>query len=90
MLNAGSFPKITFDADHITPTGSNSADVQGKVTVRGTSRKLSFPANFSPRGANAVVLRAAVEIDPAQFGLKNPLGMMKGPAVIDLDLRFTA
>lgn len=90
MLNTESFPEITFDADRITPTGSNSADVQGQLTVRGTSRKLSFPADFRPQGANAVVLRAAVEIDPAQFGLKNPLGMMKGPALIDLDLHFTA
>ena len=46
--------------------------------------------SFKKQGTDAVVLRGTVAIDPAQFGLKNPLGMMKGPAVINLDLRFTA
>ncbi|MFD6191502.1 YceI family protein [Streptomyces sp. NPDC060275] len=90
MLDAESFPKITFDAERITPTGSSTAEVEGRLTVRGTSRKLSYPVSFKKQGTDAVVLRGAVTIDPAQFGLKNPLGMMKGPAVIDLDLRFTA
>lgn len=90
MLDAEAFPKITFDAERITPTGSSTADVEGKLTVRGTSRRLSYPVSFEKQGTDAVVLRGAVTIDPAQFGLKNPLGMMKGPAVISLDLRFTA
>jgi polyisoprenoid-binding protein YceI len=90
MLDAEAFPKITFDAGRITPTGSSAADVEGKLTVRGTSRRLSYPVSFKKQGTGAVVLRGAITIDPAQFGLKNPLGMMKGPAVINLDLRFTA
>jgi polyisoprenoid-binding protein YceI len=90
MLNAESFPQITFHADSIKPTDSSSANVEGTLAVLGTSRKLTFPESFKPQGTHAVDLHGAVKIDPAQFGVKSPLGMMKGPAVIDLNLRFTA
>lgn len=71
MLNAESFPEITFYADPIKPADSSSADVEGTLTVLGTSRKLTFPVSFKPQGTNAVDLRAAVTIDPALFGVKN-------------------
>jgi polyisoprenoid-binding protein YceI len=83
FFEAESFPDITFTATRITPTGEGAAQVDGELTVRGTSRKLAFPVR--------VETQDTVDVDRADFGMTwNQLGMIKGPATIELQLRFTA
>ncbi|MBR7838084.1 YceI family protein [Actinospica durhamensis] len=82
-------PQIVFEAATVRPT-SDGAVVEGELTVRGISRKIDFPVRVETEGADAVVLTGKVEIDRADFGMTwNQLGMLKGPATIDLALRFT-
>lgn len=91
FFDAEAFPAITFTAARITATGEGAAQVEGELTVRDTTRGLSFPARVEQQGTDAVVLRASVEIDRADFGMTwNQLGMLKGNATIELQLRFTA
>jgi len=88
---ADDFPEITFEATQITPSDDGTAQVDGELTVRGTSRKLSFPARHESQGTDAVVLRGTVEISRADYGMTwNQLGMLGGAASIELELRFTA
>ncbi len=66
---------ITFTIDRITPAG-DAVTVTGKLTVRGRTRPLSFPARVSVFGGDEVWLDAEVQVDRADFGLTwNQLGM---------------
>lgn len=91
FFHAESFPKVTFQVARIEPAAEGSARVEGELVVRGTSKKLDFPVAYEAQGADSVVLRGSVEIDRGDFGMTwNQLGMIKGAATIDLDLRFAA
>jgi len=88
---ADDFPEITFEATQITPSEDGTAQVDGELTVRGTSHKLSFPARHESQGTDVVVLRGTVQISRADYGMTwNQLGMLAGVATIELELRFTA
>jgi len=91
FFESETFPEITFTATRITPAIDGSAQVEGELTVRDTSRKLTFPAHFEAQGADAVALRGELEIAREDYGMGwNQLGMLKGAAMIELDLQFTA
>ena len=84
------YPEITFDAVRIRPAADGTAQVEGELTVRGTSRKLTFPARYESRGADSVALRGEISVDRTRFGMEwNQLGMLKGEAKIELELVFT-
>ena len=85
------FPQITFAASSVKQSGDGTALVEGELTVRGTSRKLSFPLRYEAEGTEAVVLRGSVPVSRTDYGLAwNQLGMIKGPATMELELRFTS
>lgn len=91
FFDAETSPEIAFAATRITPSGEGAANVEGELTIRGTSRAISFPARVEHQGTDAVVLRASVEVDRGDYGMTwNQLGMLKGSATIDIQLRFTA
>lgn len=91
FFDAERFPEATFDATLITAADDGTATVQGELTIRGTSKKLSFPARVEAQDTDAVVLRGSVQIDRAEFGMTwNQLGMLRGIATVELELRFTA
>lgn len=91
FFEADGFPEITFEAAHIVPNTEGGAQVDGSLTVRGTSRELSFPARVETQGTDAVVLSATVDVARADFGLNwNRVGMVGPTASIAIKLRFTA
>jgi polyisoprenoid-binding protein YceI len=84
-------PEITFTASRITPGADGTAQVEGELTVRDTSRKLTFPVSVERDGADSVALRGEVQIPREDYGMGwNQMGMLKGAATIALDLRFAA
>jgi polyisoprenoid-binding protein YceI len=73
---ADAFPHITFGVDGVQPSG-DGVTVAGKLTVRGRTRPLTFPARVSVAGPGEVWLDAEVRVDRAEFGLTwNQLGMV--------------
>lgn len=91
FFDAEAHPQITFAVARIAPTAEGAAQVDGELTVRETSRKLSFPVRYESQGTDAVVLRGSVQIDRADFGMTwNQLGMINGAATIEIELRFSA
>lgn len=91
FFDAEAHPEITFSATRITPDAEGTAQVEGELTVRGTSRKLTFPVSVERDGADSVALRGEVRIPREDYGMGwNQLGMIKGAATIVLDLRFAA
>lgn len=91
FFDSETYPEIKFTATRITPAIDGTAQVEGELTVRDTSRKLTFPARYETQGTQAVALSGSLQIAREDYGMGwNQLGMMKGAATIELDLRFTA
>jgi polyisoprenoid-binding protein YceI len=62
------YPDITFTVDRISPAGDR-VTVAGRLTVRGRTRPLSFPARVSLSGGDEVWLDGEAQINRADFGL---------------------
>jgi polyisoprenoid-binding protein YceI len=70
------FPHITFSVDRVQPS-SGGVTVTGKLTVRGQTRPLTFPAKVSVAGSGEVWLDAEAQVNRAGFGLVwNLMGMV--------------
>jgi polyisoprenoid-binding protein YceI len=66
------------------------AVVSGTLTVRETTKPISFPVTVIPSGAAEIVLDATVEVDRSDFGLTwNQLGMASMKNTITVHARFT-
>jgi polyisoprenoid-binding protein YceI len=74
FFHSEKYPAITFSLEKVTAAGEG-VEVSGAITVRDTSRPISFPATVSRAGGD-VVLDAVVQVDRSDFGLTwNQLGM---------------
>jgi polyisoprenoid-binding protein YceI len=83
------YPAITFTVDKLEPAG-DGVTVSGTLTVRETSRPISFPATVTLTGDGEVVLDATVEVDRTDFGLTwNQMGMASTKNVITIRAVFT-
>ena len=90
FFNAAEHPSIVADLASATRTGDRVA-IQGTLTVAGETRPLSFNATLAEVTPSAFTLRAeGVVVDRAEFGLTwNQMGMVAGPATVDVVARFT-
>lgn len=81
-------PQIVFTATTARVGGDGVAQVDGQLTVRGTTRPLSFSAQTDIE-SGAVIASAELVIDRADFGLTwNRGGMMKGLTTVFVTARF--
>ena len=88
LFDVASHPDITFTADGIQPAGGG-AQVTGSLTVRGRTRPVSFDATVASVEGE-VWLDGEVPVNRADFGLTwNQMGMLTGPATVDVVARFT-
>lgn len=46
-LDAGRFPKITFRSTQVTPTGPDTADIVGDLTLHGVTKPVTLKAKFN-------------------------------------------
>lgn len=74
-LDAGRHPTITFELDKLTRTSEATADISGRVTLRGVTRPLALKAKvlaFGPAKDDPATMRADFAItgalDRAAFG----------------------
>jgi polyisoprenoid-binding protein YceI len=88
FLDAANHPDITFSVETISPT-TNGVTVAGDLTVRGTTRPVSFGATVSGDDAE-VTFDAEVPVNRADYGLTfNQLGMMATRNTITIHAVFT-
>ena len=89
FFEAEKYPEIVFDAQTVIPDSDAIASVTGRLMFRDYSTELTFSARTTAVSADSARLTATVEVDRAEFGMnKNVLGMIKGPATVDVDLLF--
>lgn len=88
LFDVASHPDITFTVDGMVPVGAG-VTVTGNLTVRGTTRPLSFTANVSAT-ADEVRLDAEFPVNRAEFGLTySPLGMASLKNTMTIEAVFT-
>jgi polyisoprenoid-binding protein YceI len=88
FFHSEKYPTITFSLAKITPA-AEGVEVSGTITVRETSRPISFPATVARVGADEV-LDATVQVDRSEFGLTwNQLGMASMKNAITIHAVFT-
>jgi polyisoprenoid-binding protein YceI len=83
------YPAITFSLDKLVPA-DGGVTVSGTITVRETSRPISFPASVTVAGDGEVALDATVHVDRSEFGLTwNQMGMASTKNAITIHAVFT-
>ncbi len=53
-LDAGKFPEMVFKSEKVVPTGKDTADVEGQLTLHGVTRPLTLHASFNGVGVNVM------------------------------------
>jgi len=76
FLDVENHPEIVFEATSVTPTGADTADVTGDLTIRGVTEEVNFEATLnkmgpSPFDATKTIAGFTVtgEIDRTAFGV---------------------
>jgi polyisoprenoid-binding protein YceI len=89
FLLAEKYPEITFGLDTLVPA-ELGVTISGTLTVRDTSRHISFPATVVLSGDGEAAFDAKVEVDRSEFGITvNHLGMVKMKCSVTLHAVFT-
>lgn len=74
FLQMDEYPRITFRATDIAPTGQDSFDVTGELTVKGTTKPVTVPFSFEgqatdPFGNNRAGFEGSTTINRQDFGV---------------------
>lgn len=89
FFDVASTPDITFAAEQVTPSGEG-VTVAGTLTVRDSSRPVSFAARVSGFDGAKVELDGEIQVNRADFGMAwNQLGMVSVHNTITVHAVFT-
>ncbi|MEL7467922.1 MAG: YceI family protein [Pseudomonadota bacterium] len=89
-------PQITFVSTSVVPTGTDSADVTGDLTLRGVTKPVTFQAKLnklgpSPFNPNQTIAGFTVtgEIDRTEFGVSYAAPAVSAIVPIQLDMEMS-
>ena len=82
FLDAGRHPGLVFVAERM-----DGQVLSGELTVRGTTRPLSFPAEVSTQPDGSFTARGAVRIDRTEFGVTASRGLAGRYLEVSAELR---
>jgi len=63
------YPKATFVISAVTPKGGNEYLVKGKLTLKGTTKDMEFPATIKTEGKK-LTASAKIVVDRTQFNIR--------------------
>jgi polyisoprenoid-binding protein YceI len=74
FLEADRFPTLTFRSSRLRPTGPNTFDLEGELTIKDVARPVTLHAEYlgvhdTPFGTEVATFSASTEIDREDFGL---------------------
>ena len=91
-LDAAKYPEMVFKAEKIAPTGKNTANVTGALTLHGVTKPVTLAVKFNGAGVNVLDKKYTVGFDAtgkikrSDFGVKTYVPLIGD----DLDLIISA
>jgi polyisoprenoid-binding protein YceI len=86
---AEEFPEISYEVRQVTPGDGTTVEVEGSLTVRGTTRPLALTATVTEADADTATLTTKFTVDRRDFQLTwNQLGMLRDVTTVNAVLRF--
>ena len=92
FLDIANYPTITFASTQITHSGGNDFQVTGDLTIKGVTKRVSFPLEFQgaahdPFGNDRIGFEGSLAINRKDFGVEwnaplEPGGVLVGDKVI--------
>lgn len=96
FLNVAEHPYITFRTTSVAPTGAETADVTGDMTVLGVTRPVTFQARLnklapSPFNSNTTIAGFTItgQIDRTEFGMTYAAPAIGAVVDIRMDLEIS-
>lgn len=69
FFGVAKFPTSTFEITKVTPKSGNDYEVTGKLTIKGTTEEITFPALIK-MDANTIVTIAKITVDRTKYNIK--------------------
>jgi polyisoprenoid-binding protein YceI len=87
FLDIENHPTLTFKSTHVEPNGADSAKVTGDLTIRGTTRPITFDVEFfgleqNPMGGQVAGFEAKTSFNRKDFGLVWNYPLASGGVVV--------
>lgn len=94
FFDAASFPTMTFKSTRIVPKGGNEFDLIGDLTIRGTTKQVTFSAESNgslrdPWGMDRAGFSATAKINRLDYGLHWNAALETGGLVVATDVKIT-
>lgn len=88
------FPTMKFVSTRITRTGSDTFDVEGDLTIRDVTKRLTLPVSFlgkatDPWGAEKLAFETEVTINRKDFGLNWNAALETGGFLVGDDVKIS-
>lgn len=87
-LDAKTFPTIAFKSRTVTPTGADTADVAGDLTLHGVTKPVTLHARFHGAGANPMSKAYTVGFDVSGHIKRSEFGVTKYVPLIGDDVNL--
>ncbi len=76
-LDAAAAPTITFKSTKVTPTGANTADIEGDLTLHGVTKPVTLAAKFNAVGPNPMSHKVTVGFDATAHIKRSDFGVSR-------------
>jgi len=76
-FDAAKFPAITFTSTKVTPTGADSATIEGELTLHGVTKPITLKAHFVGAGTNPLMKTYTVGFDATGTVKRSEFGVTK-------------
>jgi polyisoprenoid-binding protein YceI len=93
-FDAAKFPTITFTSTKVTPTGKDTARIDGDLTFHGVTRPVSLEAKFNASGPNplnkkyTVGFNAKGQLKRSEFGQKTYVPLIGDEVTLTISAAF--
>jgi len=88
-LDSAKFPKATFVSKTVTPTGAETADIAGELTLHGVTKPLTLHAKFVGAGLNPMKKLYTVGFDATGVIKRTEFGVSKYAPMIGDEVTLT-
>jgi polyisoprenoid-binding protein YceI len=93
FLDVENYPELTFKSTRIVKHDGNDLVVAGDLTIRGTTREIELPIEYSgvgvtPWGSEIVGFSATIELDREEFGMTWNAALETGGVLVGKKLKI--